>query len=343
MRGAMSAASPSAQRSAPRPGERLADASFALLLVALIAARFAKAHHVGVLYDEAITWQLYAQDPAAALGRYDFANNHVLNSLAIGVAHGLFGSYEHFLRLPALALGTGFAVALAACIRSLVATPWLRVGVLALAAAHAFAFDLAFLARGYAGVLAASFCALAWLLRDEERPATARGLWTSVAVLAALSLLGLGSVPTAIFPVAVLGAIFLARAARRHADPRAVAAAGAVLVMSVILGSLALYWNLLDDMTRVLGRSTAGMNPGPYFTRFWQERVFVEGGPASWRGVAGASLGLLGLGAAAGLGASLHNRSLGATRGIALAAFLGLLSLLAFTGFGSIRAPVTLK
>lgn len=150
---------------------------FSSILVSILVLKIYKAHYTGVIYDEAMTQRYFGSDIDKALHpttitnpNVPLTNNHVLNSIFIYYAHQIFGSYEHFIRIPSLAAGIIFSLALAYIICKTVRSYVLRTASLLLISLTPFVFDYSFLARGYAFVLAAIFVqmALALCLLDHK-------------------------------------------------------------------------------------------------------------------------------------------------------------------------------
>ena len=146
-----------------------------------------------VTYDEAYTYLSFVSQPLlTAIGRYDLANNHPLNSLLAWFSTRLLSGEPMALRLPSLILGVG---ALFLCHRLFSRLMGPSAGALA---TLAFAVSPPILfystqARGYIGQLCFSFLLLIAILEDRA---------PALIVLAAA--LALWSVPTAVYPIAAL-------------------------------------------------------------------------------------------------------------------------------------------
>lgn len=133
-----------------------------LYLTAFVALAYVLARTilVGVIHDEAYTFNWYMDDTAEAIIRYGMSpllpNNHVLNTLGMKIFTA-FGTHPFYLRLTAL---VAFALFLWGSLRWLqqMELPVLRLAGLVLLIANPYVLDFFGLARGYG--MAMAFMAL---------------------------------------------------------------------------------------------------------------------------------------------------------------------------------------
>ena len=142
----------------------VAGALFLIILGIAIGLRVYKAHNTGIIYDEVWTYEDYCTDFHTAVTKYTAENNHVLNSVFIVFTQKIFGSYEHFLRIPSLVFGILFCCSLAVIINKTIHSRLFKIVILAVILFNWFIVDLTFLARGYAIALGATFCGMAVIL-----------------------------------------------------------------------------------------------------------------------------------------------------------------------------------
>jgi hypothetical protein len=138
-----------------------------LLVAALIAGvvlRVYKAGYTGMIFDEIWTVEDFCENFRVAVTKYH-TNNHILNSIFIVLAEKVFGSYEHYPRIPAVLFGIVFCAALMDVVRQVLRSGALKVVVYLLILLNWFVFDLTYLARGYAISLGVTFTGMALLLR----------------------------------------------------------------------------------------------------------------------------------------------------------------------------------
>jgi len=124
------------------------------LLAALFAVCVYRAFTQSLVYDEALTYELYIAGPFANLFHYFDPNHHFLNTLLMRLSAAFFGDSEWALRLPAL---SGAALYFTAVYRIAVAAfgeglqLLLAVGLLSL---NPLVLDFMVAARGYGMALA---------------------------------------------------------------------------------------------------------------------------------------------------------------------------------------------
>ena len=184
---------------------------FALFAVLLFAAvfRIYKAHCSGIIHDEAWTYTDFAQNVHQALTFYNTTNNHLLNSVLIVLTGKVFGSYEHFIRIPAVLFGLLFCAAMTYIVNKTIRTPVLKIVVLALILMNWFILDLTFLARGYAIALGAVFTGIAILVHLLTKPPCQRvGNWRLVLALTAINFIAFGAMLSSLAIVISLNLAF---------------------------------------------------------------------------------------------------------------------------------------
>jgi len=288
----------------PLMSRRIASALLVSIALAAIVLRAAKAHTTGILYDEAVTWFTYASSLEAALTRYDSTNNHLLNSIAIWAAHGLFGGYEHFIRIPSMLASVGFVLACAYASTRIISDRWLRLPVLAVILFHFFVFDMSYLARGYSFALAASLGALAFTLWLETRPASRGLLWLTACVMALCNFVALGSMLTSVLAMLVLNAVCFGRLFVRMRESRVlVVQAAAVALLLTLAASGALYSSVIDDVVRHGSRGQGAISASEFFQTLLDERLFEPLGDPDLRRLATRSVAVLVAAALLGLAA----------------------------------------
>jgi len=147
------------------------------LLAALFAVCIYRAITQSVVFDEALTWELYIAGPVDKIFHTFDANHHFLNTVLMRMVTAIFGVSAFTLRIPALA---GAALYFAAVYRlSLVAFGESVRFLIAVAALtlNPFVLDFMVAARGYGMALALWMWALAVLLPVfQGRPPTRKNL-----------------------------------------------------------------------------------------------------------------------------------------------------------------------
>jgi hypothetical protein len=140
-----------------------------LFLAALFVVCVYRAFTQSIIYDEALTWELYINGPVSQLFHLFDANHHFLNSILMRLSTGIFGVSEWSMRLPALA---GAALYFTACYqltRIAFGESFSMLLALLLATLNPFVLDFMVAARGYGQALALLMCAMALLLREISR------------------------------------------------------------------------------------------------------------------------------------------------------------------------------
>lgn len=118
-----------------------------------------------IVHDEALTFGLYIEAPAAQIFHFFDANHHFLNTLLMKLSVSLFGLSEWSMRLPAL-LGAAlyFAAVYRICAREFKSNSACAAAA-ALLGLNPFVLDFMVAARGYGIALACLMWALAILLK----------------------------------------------------------------------------------------------------------------------------------------------------------------------------------
>lgn len=183
--------------------ERLAEPYGVILLVVIltgIALRITYALTVPIVYDESVTYWLYASRGIwHSWWSYVHPNNHVLHSILVRLSTLLFGDGVVALRVPSLVAGT-----LASLTIALFALRYLgsiqAVVLTAFVAFHPVLIEFGALARGYSLALFLTASLVLVATRLLEKPTAP--LWWSVPLIGAL---GMWAVPTMAIPLAGLG------------------------------------------------------------------------------------------------------------------------------------------
>lgn len=151
-------------------------------------------------YDESVTWAFFVGRPwATIVSQYQFPNNHVFYSLLAKATPSLAAWQPWALRLPAAVAGIAIVPLTWAVGRRFADRHTALLGA-ALAGASTPLILYSTNARGYSLVVMLFLCLLlhADRLREAPRP---RGY----IVFAALSALGLYTIPVMLYPIAVIG------------------------------------------------------------------------------------------------------------------------------------------
>ncbi len=196
-------------KSSSLPSQKIYLFIFFLILLSTIALKIYKADHAGIIFDESRTFRNFAQSIHSALNSYTHANNHILNSIFVHYAYKLFGSYEHFIRIPSLLAGIMFSLSIAYIVYKTIRSNTLRIVSLGLVSLVPFVFNYSFLARGYAFALGGIFTAIAfviWLLGHKIR----FKYWLiPVLVISMMNFLTFGSMLSSVLILAGLNIIYV--------------------------------------------------------------------------------------------------------------------------------------
>ena len=140
-----------------------------VLLVCMFLVCVYRAFTQSIVYDEALTWQLYILAPVSNIFHVFDANHHFLNSVLARLSTAVFGVSEWSMRLPALA---GAALYFTACYRltrTAFGDSFTMLLALILATMNPLALDFMVAARGYGMALALWTWAAAVLLEAFTR------------------------------------------------------------------------------------------------------------------------------------------------------------------------------
>jgi len=151
--------------------------------------------------DEAASYLAFASRPLlVGLADYSMPNNHLLNTLLMGIATRLFGVHEWSVRLPVLLFGMLLLVGVYAAGRALCSY---RAGLLALGlvAASPRLVEYSINARGYMFICVSTICCLVLVL-SALRHAEAGPEPGFIALACAI---GLCAVPTMLLAVVAIG------------------------------------------------------------------------------------------------------------------------------------------
>ena len=198
--------------------EPLARRMFITMLLAVlltaVALRIYKAHHTGIIYDEAGTYRDFSHSISDALTKYNSPNNHVINSIAIHFAAKPFGSYEHFIRIPAVFSSLMFLAATAYIICKTIDSGLLRLGLVAVISLNYYVFDLSILARGFAIALGVIYTGMGLALYLLDRPIKYRWWFVPILLLVITNFLAVGSMLATVFLLVGLNVVAVCFSAR---------------------------------------------------------------------------------------------------------------------------------
>ena len=158
-----------------------------VLLVCLFGVCVYRAFTQSIVYDEALTWQLYILGPVSNIFRVFDANHHFLNSVLARLSTAVFGVSEWSMRVPALA---GAAVYFTACYRlarTAFGDGFTMLLAVALVTLNPLVLDFMVAARGYGLALALWMWAAALLLESFARQSYKPSQMAAAGVTLALS------------------------------------------------------------------------------------------------------------------------------------------------------------
>ena len=195
------------------------------LLGSLFAVCVYRAFTQSIVYDEALTWQLYILGPVSNIFRVFHANHHFLNTVLARLSTAVFGVSEWSMRLPALA---GAALYFTACYRfarTAFGDGFSMLLAVALATLNPLVLDFMVAARGYGLALALWMWAAALLLDAFSRQA-----FKPLQMVAAGSALALAVTANLVFvlPAAALAGITVFLIRDRSASPPAPSPVGPI-------------------------------------------------------------------------------------------------------------------
>ncbi|MCK5174105.1 MAG: hypothetical protein KAR47_11995 [Planctomycetes bacterium] len=271
--------------------QKLFMLAFVLTLLLIIGLRIFKADHTGLYFDEARTYRSYTTSIHKALTGYRTSNNHVLNSIFIYYSHKLFGSYEHYIRIPSMLAGTMFSLSLAYIICKTIRSRILRIGTLAMSSLVPFVFMFSFLARGYAYILAVVFTQIAFVLLLYEHKIRYR-YWPVVAVvISMLNFIAAGTMITSVLILAAFNLVFvLAYSYRIFKDPpgklKTIFVTGTSILLTSAVSILWLYRHLYARILEFTGEQNLSDGVSGwdgwsslliFFRQLLIDKVFKEG------------------------------------------------------------------
>lgn len=176
---------------------RISPANAVLVLLALLALTYiiVRAATLSFTVDESGTWRLFIHKSNFFPTHFDAnsANNHLLNTWLMFIAHHFFGSSELAIRLPNVLAGALYLFCVIMLVQPVKAGVW-RVAAFLLLAANPYLLQYFSLARGYGLSIALMTAALWQGLRyisegQHLRTLLAAVLLAAGAVLANLTLL----------------------------------------------------------------------------------------------------------------------------------------------------------
>lgn len=138
------------------------------LLILLFAVSVYRAVTQSIVYDEALTWELYIAGPFSAIFQHFDANHHFLNTLLMRLSTGIFGVSEWSMRLPALGGAALYFTAVYRLARSAFQEDWTFLLAVALLSLNPFVLDFMVAARGYGMGLALWMWALALVYEQTK-------------------------------------------------------------------------------------------------------------------------------------------------------------------------------
>jgi hypothetical protein len=239
-----------------------------IILFAAIGFRVYKAHYTGIINDEAWTQMVFSKNLHTALTSYDSTNNHVLNSIFIVLTQKVFGSYEHFIRIPAVLFGALFCCAMTYIIHKTIRYSILKIVLLLLILMNWWIVDLTYLARGYAIALGAVFTGIAILIRLSS--GRGKKVWTSwwvVIFLIAMNFTAIGAMISSLPIVLSINFAFVLLMISGTEKPKKrilMNAAGRVVAVGLAsaISLLLLYRHVFSDM---MARGKIAFEVEPFF------------------------------------------------------------------------------
>jgi 4-amino-4-deoxy-L-arabinose transferase-like glycosyltransferase len=140
------------------------------LLILLFAVSVYRAVTQSIVYDEALTWELYIAGPFSAIFQHFDANHHFLNTLLMRLSTGIFGVSEWSMRLPALGGAALYFTAVDRVSRRAFGEGWTSLLAVALLSLNPFVLDFMVAARGYGMGLGLWMWALALVYEQLSLP-----------------------------------------------------------------------------------------------------------------------------------------------------------------------------
>lgn len=167
-----------------------------ILFLGILSFFFFKVHQTGITGDEAVSYFTFSTSFKYAYTKYHKAGNHILYSIGTHLAHKLFPSYEHFVRIPSAVTGLIYMCCMVLIMIKKVKTRPILPAAVLMVLLNQFVFSYCFMARGYAFALGGIFLQIVFVLRLLERKIRFRSWWAAVLVLSFLNAFILGSMLT---------------------------------------------------------------------------------------------------------------------------------------------------
>lgn len=185
---------------------------FAFLYIAVllysIVFKIYKAHIAGIVYDESFTCLHFGKDIYHS-PTLEHPNFHVLTALFDQWSRHLFGSYEHYIRIPGMIFSTVFSVCTAFIVDRTVKSRPIKIALLTLILFNPFVFNLSFLARGYSIALAGIYIQLAFIVWLIDNRIKKRFRWAVIVMMAFTDFLTFGAMPSCIWVLFGTNLIFV--------------------------------------------------------------------------------------------------------------------------------------
>ena len=141
-----------------------------VLLAGLFAVCIFRAVTQSIVYDEALTYELYIAAPISRIFTYFDPNHHFLSTILMRLSTGLFGVSEWSLRLPALGAAMLYFASVYRLCRVAFGEGWTFLLAVAALSMNPLVLDFMVAARGYGLALALWMCALMLLVTSFSTP-----------------------------------------------------------------------------------------------------------------------------------------------------------------------------
>ena len=181
---------------------------FVFLLASAIVFRIFKAHIAGIVYDESFTFLHFGKDIYQS-PTLDHPNFHVLTAIFNQWAHKLFGSYEHFIRIPSVLFSLMFSVSIGYVILKTIKLKLLQLSLLLFLLFNPFTLNLSFLARGYSIALGSVYVQFAFIIWLIEHKVKSRHQWMIIVIIALTNFLVFGSMPSCVWVLFGTNLVFI--------------------------------------------------------------------------------------------------------------------------------------
>ena len=184
----------------PRPHQIFLIALFSAGIVVRMSFLFQPIRH-----DEAFTFTNYASKPLVlALSNYSFPNNHLFHTFLVHISFLCFGNHEWALRLPAFTAGILFLPVAYLTIRQFYNGQVALVS-LALVSTASPLIEYSTNARGYMFICLFFFLLLSMAIHLNKQ--SDKTIWICFSLIGAL---GLYTIPTMVYPLAIVYVWFFA-------------------------------------------------------------------------------------------------------------------------------------